>query len=133
VRRESIAHAFLHLLGAPAEEDWTGRDGTISTIQKLLKIPQGSRNAILKVLRDVDGCMVAGVPYDSSGDRTNNGGTRFVIKDGSVELQILADALEAGKSMSEATLLMNEYRKEDGSKPVGRSAVYKRSLSLVHK
>jgi hypothetical protein len=100
-----------------------------SKIQSLLAIPSGSRNSILKVLQDVDFCMVAGVPYDSSVDRTSGGATS-VIKDDSVELQILAGALEAGKSMDKATVLVNEHRREDGSKPVGRSAVYSRSLSL---
>jgi hypothetical protein len=62
--------------------------------------------------------MVAGVPYDSSVDRTHGGATS-VIKDGSVKLRILADALEAGKCMDEATVLVNEHRRDDGSEPVG--------------
>jgi hypothetical protein len=88
MRRESIAYVFLHILGAPDEEDWMGENGTVSKIQILLEIARGSRNTILKVLRDVDFCMVAGVPYDSSVDRTNVG-HEPVIEDGSVELQIL--------------------------------------------
>jgi hypothetical protein len=69
VRRESIAYAFLHALGAPPEKDWLGHGRTVSIIQKLLVIPLGLRNSILKVLQDVDFCMVAGVLYDSSVDK----------------------------------------------------------------
>jgi hypothetical protein len=68
--------------------------------------------------------MADGVPYDSSVDRTKFG-TRSVFEDGSAELQILANALEAGKSMDKATVLVNKNWQE-----VGRSAVYSRSLSL---
>jgi hypothetical protein len=106
-----------------------GHLGTVPKIQKLLEIPPSSRNSILKVVHDADFCMVAGVPYDYLVDRTNVG-TRSIIEDGYVELQILADALEAGKSMDEATLLVNEHWQEDGSEPVGRSAVYMCSHSL---
>jgi hypothetical protein len=59
-----------------------------------------------------------------------NVGTRSIIEDGYVELQIIADALEAGKSMDEATVLVNKDWREDGSQPVGRTAVSLRSLSL---
>jgi hypothetical protein len=38
MRREAIAYVFLHLLGAPAEKDWSGHDGTISKIRKILEI-----------------------------------------------------------------------------------------------
>ena len=130
MRRESIAYVFTHILRAPAENEWKDRDGTISYIQNLLQIPQGSCNTIQKVLHNVVYCSVADVPYDSSIDGRINLGNSSAIKDGSIELQILADALEAGKSMDEATLLVNEHRFEDGSQPVGRSAVYARSLSL---
>jgi hypothetical protein len=106
-----------------------GHLGTVPKIQKLLEIPPGSRNSILKVVHDVDFCMVAGVPYDSLVDRTNVG-TRSIIEDGSVELQILANALEVGKSIDKATLLVNEHWQEDGSEPVGCSAVYVCPLSL---
>jgi hypothetical protein len=64
-----------------------GHNDTISRIQKLLaEIPQGSPNAIVKVLCDVDFCMVAGIPsYDSVVDRTNVG-NRSVIEISLVEL-----------------------------------------------
>jgi hypothetical protein len=75
-------------------------------------------------------CLVAGVPYDSLVDITNVG-SRSIIENDWMELQILADALEVGKSMDEATLLVNEHWQEDGSEPVRRSAaVYIHSLSL---
>jgi hypothetical protein len=41
--------------------------------------------------------LVVGVPYDSLVAKTNVG-ARPVIEDDTVELQILADALEAGRS-----------------------------------
>jgi len=117
MRRESIAYVFTHILRSPAESEWKGHDGTISYIQNLLQIPSGSRNTIQKVLHNVVYCSVADVPYDSSIDGRINLGNSSAIKDGSIELQILADALEAGKSMDEATLLVNEHRFEDGSQP----------------
>jgi hypothetical protein len=69
----------------------------------------------MKVLDDVDFSMVAGLLYDSSVDRTNVGNIS-VIENSLVDLGILlADALEAGKNMDEATLLVNKHRQEDGS------------------
>jgi hypothetical protein len=121
---------FLHVLGALPEKDWFGHSSIVSIVPKLLVIPLGSRNFILKVLQDMDFCMVAGVPYDFLVANTNVG-PRPVIEDNTVELKILVDALEAGKSMDKTTsVFVNKHWREDGSQPVGRSAVYLRSLSL---
>lgn len=75
-------------------------------------------------------CHKAGTIY--TGDRQpGSGGHNMLITLGSVDEQIMADAIEGGLSFSQATYLVNAHRRECVPRPidVGRSAVvtaYKR-------
>ena len=47
-----------------------------------------------------------------------------------MEMQIVADNIEAGLGLTQTTRLVNEHRRECGLEDVGRSAVHSASLRL---
>ena len=130
MRRHAIAYHYLIVLGAPPKVDWDGKGGTVGKIVQALLIPPGSSNLVKKVLLDVEYAILTGSEYDGTVDLTNMGRPSTIEKS-SIELQIIADAIKGGQSMDDATVLVNEHRQEDGKEPLGRTAVYKASLSLA--
>lgn len=129
-RRQAIAHYFVEVLFCPPEIEWDGVDGTISTIQKALKINSGSRNTIKQVISEVLECHEQGIVY--SGDKHyTQGGQMKLIKLGSVEEQIAADAIEGGLGYRQATLLVNEYRAAL-PRPEGTAPPHNICIGAVH-
>jgi len=80
---------FVEVFNAPPECEWAGRDGRVSAILRYLKMKPGSRDAILRVLRDVIEGHKAGVRYDPA-RKFDSGGHNKLIKMGSVEGQLVA-------------------------------------------
>jgi len=129
MRRTSIATTFVEIFDAPPECEWAGRDGTVSAIMRHLKMKPGSRDVVLRVLRDVIECHKAGVRYDPA-RKFGSGGHNKLIKMGSVEEQLVADLMESGLSLTQTMYLVNLHRRGRGLGEVGRSAVHSASLRL---
>jgi len=101
-----IVYYYVHVLEAPGPQCWQGRSGTIAQIRKNLRIPKGS-SVIIKVLINVRAKMNANEEYDGSEPRRQPSPLR-AVKSGSVQAQIICDALEIGTGVTEATLLVND-------------------------
>jgi len=56
-RHLAWAFYFVETLGAPAEEHWDGRGGTVSQIADTFHVKMGSRGSIRSVLVDVTECL----------------------------------------------------------------------------
>jgi hypothetical protein len=130
MRRHAIAYHYLMILDAPPKEKWAGRGGTISVIAAQLNIPIGSSGLVKNVLLDVEEALNTGVEYDATVDKSNVGRPSS-IQAGSIEMQIIVDGRKAGLPFDALTVLVNEHRSVNGKEPVGRSAVYGASLSLI--
>ena len=131
-RRISIAQYYIDVLDAPPIVEWAGVDGTVSVIQRELKVNQGSRGTISKVLNDLVACYTKDWEYEGEDHRVNNGGANVLIPIDSVEAQIVADHMEGGLGLTQTTFLVNQHRTECDPPliEVGRSAVHSCHLRL---
>ena len=132
-RRLAIAYVFVNVLHVPAEVEWpdgnefSGNYPIMAFIKNTLDIPKGTD--IKYVLRDILDCVASRREYN--GLRRALGTTRPPIIDkDDVEAQIIADEIEAGSSLIQATRTVNEHRKENDLEPLSLSAVYGLSLRL---
>eukprot|EP00797_Seminavis_robusta_P022966 Sro371_g128620.1 n/a (448) ;mRNA; f:56434-58025 len=126
-RRIAIAFIFVHVFCCPDESEWDGRNGVHAQIRKMLSIPKGA--SIRYVFEDITKCQTAGTKY--RGRRQALGETRPVnIPNDSVEAQIVADVLEDGFSLMQATRQVNHHLKETEQPLVSFSSVWHLSKRL---
>ena len=90
--RFGIAMAF-RAFGYPEKSEWQWRGGTVRQIMKMLCIPPGSSNSILKTLHAINSCHERGVHYDGARLRGSGGGNKL-IEMNSTEDSIIARSLE---------------------------------------
>ena len=122
-RRLAVASVFVDVLGAPPKEEWRQDFGTVWQIAKLLRRPKGSYGSILRVLRELQRCALAGQEY--TGERARDlSHARALLQIDSPDAAVMADAMERGLGLSKATAAVNTARVRRGLDPVGRSAVY---------
>jgi hypothetical protein len=124
-RRIAIAHLFQDIYGQPPETEWPM---LISTIIHRLSVPLGSRDVVKRVFEQVTTANNAGVEYDANlGIKSRRKG-KFLIKKNSPESNLICDALQNGLSISQATCLVNEYRRAVNLLPISWSTVEAWSL-----
>ena len=122
--RALIYGYWLEALDMPTEEEWHGQGGTIAHIVKQFGISKGSKRVVKRVLVRASAAFAGGYLYDPVRE-CGTGGDNVLIAQGSVEEQIVADAMEEGVGMTNTMYLVNEYRRHHNIMPhVGRSAVY---------
>jgi hypothetical protein len=131
-RRIAIGYIYMHTLDAPKRSEWEGKDGTIADICTRLGLAYNQRQAVRKCLTRIVECLKTGVEYDGSRKDMGESTRTLLIPDCSVEMQIIADSVGMGLSISKATELVNEHRKENDVEEVGRSTVFEvyKSLNL---
>ena len=78
VMRQLISLYYVHVLGAPPQEEWEGNAGTISIIMKDLKISNGSRDTIFKVLKRTNDAIDCGEEYDGARKRGSGGHNKLI-------------------------------------------------------
>ena len=125
-RRMAIYVFWRDSLECPPPSSWKGKDGDICVIIDALGIPIGSYKTVLKVLQDVWSCHVRGEEY--VGDSRQVGCDPHntpIIKPGSVEEQIVADAVEDNVGYTGVMHLVNSHIKavDMDSPHVGRSSI----------
>ena len=94
-RRVAIYVMWRDVFDCSPPENWKGKDGTINAILDALSMVKGSYGTVRKVLEDVWSCHLRGEEY--KGDSRQVGCDPHnapMIKSGSVEEQIVADAVE---------------------------------------
>ena len=120
--RTAIAFYYRHVLKAPPKVEWDGRDGTISIIQRELKIESSKRRTIKSVLDKLDECINKKIKFSPTGIYQSLG-PKIIIKEGSYEECIIADWMEQGLGFRMTTLMVNQHRLEEDLLPVGRNCV----------
>jgi hypothetical protein len=92
-QRIGIAFFYIHALGSPPRSEWSGKAGTVAKIRSTFNIPIGSRFTICRVLTQVQLSNSTGKQYDGRPTAPPRPRSR-VIKVGSMEAQLVADAME---------------------------------------
>jgi len=123
--RLAIAYFFVQALDIPPPLAWTGRNGTITHIQRTLNIPKGSYGLILNVLQNVAACYKNGIEYTGEKDiEIENMRESRKIKAGSIEEEMIANWMEEGLGFRLTTMFLNEHLKEEGHEEIGVKSVY---------
>ena len=96
---------------------------------KIKKNSNRSTKSVIKVFKKARKCYREGMRFDSA-RKTGSGGHNILILAGSVEEQLVADTIESGGSIRDATYSVNEYRMDTlGALHVGetcvRNAIYR--------
>eukprot|EP01045_Picozoa_sp_COSAG04_P015981 COSAG04_NODE_1302_length_7312_cov_2.782289_5_plen_439_part_00 len=107
-RHLAWAFYFADTLGAPAEEHWDGRGGTVSQIAEMFHVKMGSRGSIRSVLVDVTECLEAGAEY--SGGRSVQPRAQALISTDSEEANIIADCMEDKMGIRQTAAEVNFWR-----------------------
>ncbi len=111
-------------LGCPEPEEWHDRGGAISSIQKALRLPQGSSRTIRNVLEDAQYCLLTGHNFDPE-TKDGSGGANKLVKHGSKTEHLIAKYMEGGYGVKQTTVHVNAWRKANTTLgPLGVSAVY---------
>ena len=116
-RREAIRFVFQGLLGSPPQEEWGGREGTVSIIRNKLEIPINSTRSVEKVLRDLtaieerndeEGTAEIYDPRACNHER----GRDSLIVDCSGEGNVVCDAVASGIGLGQTTVRVNQFRQK---------------------
>ena len=119
-RRDAIRYLFETVYGAPPQEEWGGKGGTVVGISARLDIPSNSARSVTNILHElvavaqnkmgphVDGSSRAG-NYDARASY-KSGGRAALIMDYSAEGNIVCCAMEAGVGLGQATVRVNQFR-----------------------
>ena len=111
-RRMSIFTYWRDVLGCPGPSTWSGRNGVAGVIHRNLSLKKGSNNMVHKVLRAAWSCQQRGVPYvDNSAQVGSRPHHAPLIQPGSVEEQLVADAVEDNVSYKNTVDIVNGHIK----------------------
>ena len=112
--RDGIIDIFLNHLGEPPPELWSGKGGTIARLNAIYK--NCSHQRIYRTLKKY---------WDTNSTerkkRIYKG--EYMIQDGGVSEQLIADCMEDGMGYSMTTDLVNEQRTQDDMEKVVRSTI----------
>ena len=102
-------------------DEWNGQQGTIIIILKNLKLPKRSNSVIQKVLESYSHSIQMNAKYN--GDQKPGSGWRPELEKDAFQIQLVIDGMQNGLAHLGTHLLVNEFRKQNGQEPVGKSAI----------
>ena len=79
--RIAISYYYTHTLKQPERSTWGGRDGTIATIIRSLKLPKGSTLSVRRVLLLTDLVIQSGQQYDGERLFGSGGDNKLIERD----------------------------------------------------
>ena len=124
-RRVGYAVYFLDVLEAPERSERGEINGAISAIVREFRLPSESRAVAERVLIDLTECHMKGEVY-SGARKAGSGGKNKLISLDSMEIQIVADNIEAGLGLTQTMRLVNEHRRKCGLEDVGQLQISKK-------
>ena len=144
-KKMTIAYHFVNTFDAPDESEWASErgcdgsgnngwlKGTIALIAEKMEFKDRNHfdRAIRPVLERVNECAMEGEEYDGGrvGDKVQRKGG-WMIPEGSVTEQLIANLHEQGMGVSRITRQVNFHLREEGKIHVGRSCVYQVTCRL---
>jgi hypothetical protein len=117
-RRYAIQYIFVQLLNEPSENEWRNKD-TVTAIMNILDIAPGTRNGVIKTLREIVRCRQEGVSFVAKCKRNRT----LLIRENSVEADVIYKGIEKGLSIFYITILVNFTRRSRNLSNVSWSAV----------
>ena len=111
-RRMAIYVMWRDTYDCPEPSTWKGKDGIIYILIEALNMPRGSYKTILKVLQDIWQCHVDAVEYTGNSRQVGcQPRHQPMIQSGSVEEQIVGDAVEDNIGFTATMELVNSHVK----------------------
>ena len=113
-RRHAIEFLFNGNFGCPPEDEWDDFDAkyTLPTlIMKILRVPLGSKAAVVKVMKDVLAAHEAGDRYDASMNIKEGRPRKVLIEDCTPQAEVVYRSMESGMSLGNTVVLLNQWRR----------------------
>jgi hypothetical protein len=109
-RRTAVRYIFCGVYGMPPREHWQLEGGKtlVSEIAARLSISSGNRGLIVNVMLE---CLANGAAFEIMA-RLSLRGRLHLIEELSPQAGVVYDAVESGQGIQQATVLLNQYRKE---------------------
>jgi hypothetical protein len=127
--RVAIFYVYVEVLNAPDKNAWLGPGGTCRKIMEILKIEEGRRAIVKRVLRLAHAKAKMGQVY--AGERAERREfTNYMLRSSSEEMQVIADAMESGFGLRLTKELLNEHRRQNQLEVVGLTTVWMAYLRL---
>lgn len=121
--RQIIAGVYVLKFHCPKRSLWKGRGGFIGKCTALLDLPEGSSRTIERVWNDTVIELKEDRKHTLGLRRAGSGGHNKLIADGSVEQQIICDAMENGQGFRMTKIMVNKYRRGKNLQDVGMGAI----------
>ena len=119
-RSHAIAYLFIHIYGAPTEDNWyCERPSVVTEIMNTLSIPEGSSACVKRVLRDV---LENGSRYDPKCHLCERGRQALIVEFDPTAY-VIYNALASDLTITEITVLVNEDRSARNLESVSWSTV----------
>jgi hypothetical protein len=112
-RKGAILYLYVYVLGSPPSDEWGGLAGTLTDIINRLSLPKGSRTRIKEMLE-----ARYRIEIENEETLIKSSGRPRLIEESSDEAAIIILSLERGLGLGNATVLVNEFRREKGLDPV---------------
>jgi hypothetical protein len=122
----AIHHLYTDVMDCPFELECDGDGGTMALICHKLDLGLHQRKSVKDTLKSIVEYHSMGLEYDGTRrTKCGQGGKPLLIPAGSVEMQIIADSLEAGYGLRQTKVLVNEHRCQSDDKVMaGLSTIY---------
>ena len=121
-RRGAIDLLVTNTFGSPLRDSWGGKGGVAALIRRRLDISSGSYKMVFRTPKDIAACEEAGTVYVANGIKAGRG-RKALVTVGLREESIIANALESGIGVAQATVLVNLDRERRQVPPISYSAV----------
>ena len=108
-RKKAILYIYVSVLGCPPPDEWGGSTGTLTDIINRLSLPKRSRTRIKEMLEARYKMEVNNEVLD-----TKLSGRPRLIEERTERAAIIISSLERGVGIGNATVLVNEFRRDKG-------------------
>ena len=125
-RKYAIQYLYVEQFGAVEEREWGDFHPTSSLptiIMRLLNIPDGSRDSVVKAMRDIHTAHEAGELYDPSAGTKEGRGRKALIEDETPQAGVVYRSMEGGLSLGNTLILVNQWRRVRSMDPLSYGAL----------
>ena len=123
ILRCEICYAFTEILDAPTAEYWTGHNGTICEIRRILQVGKDQRNMDHCTLIDIMLCICTRLEFNGKLNAHKNCGLTIILKTGDTEEHLIADWMETGAGFCLTTEIVNKHLRTEVKCEVSRYCV----------
>ena len=114
ILRLAICYVLTKILDAPGAEYWSGSNGTICDVRRILQIGKGQREMIYRTLTEVMLCIRSGIGFNGKFNSHKNCGRMIILKARETEEHLIANWMKTGAGFCLTAKIVKEHRRSEG-------------------